>query len=249
MNSWYYVQGTERMGPVDEKALKQLFTEGIIQNDSYVWTKGFANWERLHRVKELKYFIDTVENILEVKQSPQIDFNFDWEKINFHDEIFYILIGNDRHNEEDILGPYSLKELYGAFIQKRINEKTLVYTPGMVYWERLGAISTIRNLWKIGSDEVSLFEQRSPGLIVIDRQPVPIISTIKKMNGNLITILCSQHLVDREILLATLYKNEKLQIKNIKLKVISINNRNQAIDCEIYDLDAENIKIMNTCAA
>ena len=57
MTSWYYVQGTERMGPVEEKELHNIFIAGTIVPESYVWTKGFANWEKLQDVTELKYFL------------------------------------------------------------------------------------------------------------------------------------------------------------------------------------------------
>jgi hypothetical protein len=54
MVNWYYVIGSERVGPVSISALKVLFFNGEITNDTYVWKKGFANWERLKDVSELK---------------------------------------------------------------------------------------------------------------------------------------------------------------------------------------------------
>lgn len=54
MVNWYYVIGSERVGPVSVSALKVLFSNGEINNDTYIWKKGFANWERLRDVSELK---------------------------------------------------------------------------------------------------------------------------------------------------------------------------------------------------
>lgn len=54
MVNWYYVIGSERVGPVSVSALKVLFSNGEINNDTYIWKKGFANWERLKDVSELK---------------------------------------------------------------------------------------------------------------------------------------------------------------------------------------------------
>jgi hypothetical protein len=54
MVNWYYVIGSERVGPVSVSALKVLFSTGEINNDTYIWKKGFANWERLKDVSELK---------------------------------------------------------------------------------------------------------------------------------------------------------------------------------------------------
>ena len=53
MVNWYYVIGSERVGPVSVAALKVLFSAGEITLDTYVWKKGFANWERLKDVTEL----------------------------------------------------------------------------------------------------------------------------------------------------------------------------------------------------
>jgi len=59
MVNWYYVIGSERVGPVSVSALKVLFSTGEISNDTYIWKKGFANWERLKDVTELK--LDEIE--------------------------------------------------------------------------------------------------------------------------------------------------------------------------------------------
>ena len=63
MVNWYYVVGSDRVGPVSEAALQVLFLNGEINDDTYIWKKGFANWERLKDVTEIKFElkIDTVE--------------------------------------------------------------------------------------------------------------------------------------------------------------------------------------------
>ena len=38
-SGWYYVQGSERVGPVDKTKLSQLFVSGDLNEDSYVWKK------------------------------------------------------------------------------------------------------------------------------------------------------------------------------------------------------------------
>lgn len=49
---WYYVQGSERVGPVTEDEIQHLFGEGTLTPDSYVWRKGFDNWKSLNSVDE-----------------------------------------------------------------------------------------------------------------------------------------------------------------------------------------------------
>lgn len=54
MTKWYYVEDGERVGPVEEEGLQELVDDGVLKEDSYVWTKGFDNWQRLHSVSELE---------------------------------------------------------------------------------------------------------------------------------------------------------------------------------------------------
>jgi hypothetical protein len=49
---WYYVQGSERVGPVSEEEIHQLFGEGTLTRESYVWRKGFDNWRSLDSIEE-----------------------------------------------------------------------------------------------------------------------------------------------------------------------------------------------------
>ena len=67
MVNWYYVVGSERVGPVSVSALKVLFSNGEITNDTYIWKKGFANWERLKDVAELKL------EEMEIESAPVTD--------------------------------------------------------------------------------------------------------------------------------------------------------------------------------
>ena len=63
MVNWYYVVGSERVGPVSVSALKVLFSNGEITNDTYIWKKGFVNWERLKDVAELKLDEMEIESV------------------------------------------------------------------------------------------------------------------------------------------------------------------------------------------
>ena len=55
MVNWYYVDGTERVGPIDVIHLEELFRTEKINLETYIWRKGFANWERLKNVDELDF--------------------------------------------------------------------------------------------------------------------------------------------------------------------------------------------------
>ena len=249
MSSWYYVQGTERMGPVDQSELHNIFKSGNINRESYVWTKGFVNWERLSDVSELQYYFEEEKIESLSSHPPEAKFYFDWQSFSKTEEVFFILTGKDRNGEnEEIIGPYSLNELQGAFEQKRINEKTYIYTPGMHQWERIGCIVTICNLWKISHQNTNEITKRIPNFVILDRKPIPVVSLIKNIKDSTITILCSQHVFEGEELNITLYKEEKLVGKNITLKVIGVNQFKQTVDCDFSELEEKNKKIIYDCA-
>ena len=200
----------------------------------------------MHAVPALKYFLD---NVSALKESPEVKFNFDWNHFAANEEIFYIRIGEDRmQGNTEILGPYSLHELNGAFLQKRINEQTYIYTPGMLYWERVGAVPKLQDLWKLGDKVPSALDMQSPDLVVLDREPVPVVSVIKLIEGQTITILCGHHFIEGDEILISLYRKEELQAKNLRLKVIAINQFNQTIDCDFSNISDEHKKILNDCA-
>jgi len=46
---WYYQQGSNRMGPVDEATIRGLLTNGQISIDTLVWTTGMASWVPLQQ--------------------------------------------------------------------------------------------------------------------------------------------------------------------------------------------------------
>jgi TM2 domain-containing membrane protein YozV len=46
---WYYQQGSNRMGPVDEATIRGLLATGQISIDTLVWTTGMASWAPLQQ--------------------------------------------------------------------------------------------------------------------------------------------------------------------------------------------------------
>ena len=46
---WYYQQGTERKGPVDEATIRSLISGGVISIDTLVWTEGMPGWVALQQ--------------------------------------------------------------------------------------------------------------------------------------------------------------------------------------------------------
>lgn len=165
MTSWYYVQGSERVGPVEESDLRALVLQGVLKDDSYVWRKGFENWQRMSEVDELENLLgnanNAISNIPPMREVPQS--NFDWEGVDRSKRIFTIRIGLDRGAEEVEYGPYSLSELKRAFDEKRINAKTFIFSPGMTEWIFLADVPIYQEV----------FEDMPPVIDEIDRRQTP----------------------------------------------------------------------------
>ena len=132
MANWYYVRGSERVGPVTEEEISELYRGGELDQESFVWTKSFANWIKIKNVSELSYL------------NEQVGFN--WDSINLDERIIHVMIGPDRGSEEQEYGPYTFSELEKSFKENRINEKTLIFIPGMEKWEFLGSLPVYSKL-------------------------------------------------------------------------------------------------------
>jgi hypothetical protein len=137
MAEWYYVDSGERVGPITQDEVEKLVVDGVLDADSYVWTKGYENWEKLGEVEELSYIYAT-EEAADTGLPPVIGDEgpkeFSWEDLGNHDKVIMIKVGIDRGGKETEYGPYTLIELQKAFGENRINEKTLVFINGMNEW-------------------------------------------------------------------------------------------------------------------
>ena len=47
---WYYADGNNRCGPVDDEQLKQLVSTGKIRPDTLVWHAALPNWQAFSTV-------------------------------------------------------------------------------------------------------------------------------------------------------------------------------------------------------
>lgn len=131
MVSWYYVQGAERIGPVSDEELRQLYASGEIGEESYVWKKSFTNWIKIKNVEELR-------DLSEQSHHGVSSAGFSWDRIDLNQRIIHIMIGPDRGMPEQEYGPYTWGEIERSFKENRINERTLLFIPGMEKWEFLG---------------------------------------------------------------------------------------------------------------
>jgi GYF domain 2 len=285
MVNWYYVVGSERVGPVGVDVLRDLFFKSEITNETYVWKKGFANWERLKDVSELKFeepvqapapipapapvektsptidlkkmqeklaaeiqeveVEEVIEEVVE-EDSPEIIFNFNWNKIRENDELFFVKVGKDRKNftGTDIYGPYSLVELKEAFKEKRVNKQSLVFAPGMGSWSKIFETPIDPEFTGLQTSSVALKEV--PLLMVFDYFPIPLVTLVKKAGFKDGVLLGAGPFLEFQgkPVKATLYMGNELKIKNIIVNIEDYNKKTQVIDCKFLDLTHEAKKIL-----
>lgn len=153
MTKWYYVENGERVGPVEENELQALVENGGLASDGYVWKKGFENWTKLEEVEELAHLLEKPTQMPPAMNDmpPVIDESevksFSWEELSATDKVISIKIGLDRGGEQIEYGPYTLNELKKAYDENRINDKTLVYIPGMKEWIFLAETPVYENVF------------------------------------------------------------------------------------------------------
>lgn len=160
--SWYYVENNERVGPISEETLEELVRNGNLGEDSFVWKKGFDDWKKIKDVSELTYCFhlgspteseeDETPSMPEIvpeeasTESPEEE-KIDWDSIPSDQNIFSIKVGLDRNGgEEAEYGPFSLDVLKKLYEEHRINEKTLIFMPGMINWTFLADLPIYRRL-------------------------------------------------------------------------------------------------------
>ena len=48
---WFYAQGQQQMGPVEDSEFDRLIQTGVIRPETLVWREGMANWQNLASVR------------------------------------------------------------------------------------------------------------------------------------------------------------------------------------------------------
>ena len=147
MSGWYYVLGQERIGPVEKEEIEKLYRFGPLNDESHIWRKGFVGWERLSKAGDFSYLFD-VEELPPAPElepeppappgMPALKAKEPWDDLNPDEKMVHIKIGYDRGKEEVEYGPYSVHQLKRAYSEKRINDKSYVFIPGMKNWVLLG---------------------------------------------------------------------------------------------------------------
>jgi hypothetical protein len=209
MVNWYYVSGSERVGPVGEDVLRDLFQNEEINQETYIWKKGFSNWERLKDVTELNFeqasapaseiikqapaqrrdskvleeFIEKVEVQSfddEETGSPEVTFKFNWKTLRENDELFFVRIGRDRKK-------FNGTDIFGPYslveLKEALEEKRVnLFT--LIFSPGMSSWTAIEdtplNKEFTGKTNNTISLNEIPLMMVFDYFPIPLITVVKK---------------------------------------------------------------------
>jgi hypothetical protein len=276
MVNWYYVQGSERLGPVKEENLRELFQKEVLHLESYVWRKGFANWEKLKDVSELDFSKPAVVSVAkqeikeeikqEIKQerredkivtaikekpaidlSPEVNLSFEWPVIRKDQELFFIKIGHDRKSRPESL-------LFGPYSLKEL-EEALAHN-------RINNKTLIFAAGMLGWVEVgqtplnpevlqlntSNILDETPLLLVVNNEPLPLITLVLEAGIKKCTLLGAGPFKTGSVFWGTIYSGKVLKAKNVKLTIDEYNPLEQKIICNVNEISDDAKKIMQNYA-
>lgn len=265
MVNWYYVHGSDRVGPVSVEALKNLFLKEEINRESYVWRKGFQNWERLKDVTELnfnapedihvpkverrsdKVVVNVNENIIEEESSPEINFNFDWARVRDEEELFFVKIQHDIkiQIDSDLFGPYSLNELRDAIKDRRLNNESLLFAAGMPGWIKIGDTPLNPKNLKLNTSNIL---DEAPLLVVVNNDPLPLVTMVQEAGIKKCTLLGAGSFQTGKTVMCSMYSGKTLKATNLKLLIDEYRPHEQKVLCSVISLSESAKKIMQNYA-
>lgn len=132
---WYYVEDGERRGPIEQDEIISLHQAGKLNDQDYVWRKGFDNWAKYSDVEELNQAPSALPDPI---PAPKQEVSF--SEYAPSEKVFFIKTGADRGREEVEYGPFSVELLKKLYDENRINAKTFAFTKDMANWLPLGDI-------------------------------------------------------------------------------------------------------------
>ena len=162
VEEWYYVEGNERIGPIDESSLESLIRSGKLKEENFVWKKGYDNWKKISEVNELHVYLDS-EVKIEAESLPSLpsETGIDWENLSLDEKMFTIKVGRDRGSSEEVeYGPYSLNVLKKAFDENRVNGKTYVFVKGLANWMFLADLPVFEKVFSSDVPEIKEEDRR-----------------------------------------------------------------------------------------
>lgn len=151
---WYYVQNGERQGPVAFENVLGLYQSGTLNEEDYVWAKGFEDWKKIKDVPKFSSDAPSIPAPIEVQE---VDLN----NLDPNLRCLFIKTGKDRGGNEVEYGPFSVNILKKLFNENRINGKTYIFAKGMGQWKFLADLAGYENIFEQVPPAIEESERRS----------------------------------------------------------------------------------------
>lgn len=158
--NWYYVQKGNRHGPVGIEVIEAMVSKQELNNEDFVWKKGFENWKKIKEVPELEAKKNEPEEATLLPPKLDLSPALSLKDLSEDERAIYVRIGSDRGGASNDYGPFNLKQLKQLFKENRINAKTYVFIRGSKEWKILADFPEYQ----------ALFEEVPPVIKEADRR-------------------------------------------------------------------------------
>lgn len=151
-DNWYYVQKGNRHGPVAVEVIESMLDKSELNQDDFVWKKGFENWKKIRETPELQFAPkkETAPQAVDLPPSMgKVEFkDVSFKDINPDERVIFIRVGTDRGGASSDYGPFSIRQLKQLFKENRINGKTFAFTNGMKEWKLLADLPEYQEIFE-----------------------------------------------------------------------------------------------------
>jgi hypothetical protein len=255
MANWYYVDGSERVGPISEETLKSLYNYQRLNEETYIWRKGFANWERLKNVNEINFenkIEDTFQN-LNLVADTSIDLDsgkirrdtpskieiFTWNNLNRDEEKFFVKIGLDRpKSAPKNYGPYSINQILESIKQKRMSEKTLLFCVGMNDWASINSIPFFKE--ELGLVALALpVRTKDPLYFYSEKKEEKRVLLINELNEKSGWALSNFEIQNGKKMTMSLFMGSKLIKQNIEIEIDTFSHFERLANFSLLNLSED----------
>lgn len=160
---WYFIWKGERQGPVEKEEILEKIRAKNLQDEDYVWTKGFETWRKIRELENLKQ--EALEDHSSNQDISQTSALLKLEDLETNQRNIYVRIGDDRGLPSSEYGPFYFHQLKKLYNENRINEHTFIYSKVIDSWRRLSEFSDFSKVFgvepELSTPSSSFDEKRS----------------------------------------------------------------------------------------
>ena len=120
ISNWFYIKNKEKVGPITDEEFVKLKMRGDIQDNTYVWKKGMANWTKLSEINNPQLPAQKAK-----KETQKII-------INFQQDALFLL----QDNKSPLFGPFDREKIATLAHSERIDQSCAIYSLNTREWHQ-----------------------------------------------------------------------------------------------------------------